>query len=195
MSKSERYVKDAIEGNPSQDYDIKRLLGKGAFGHVSLGRSKKDGSNRALKQIVKRKLSCANDILAEINTLRRVNHRHIVSLFETYEDDKQIVLVMELVTGGEMFDRIAARGSYTEEDAAVAVTQVLSAVCYLHAQGIVHRDLKPENILYANAKPTSDIKIADFGLAGALEGDENSMTGMCGTPGYVAPEVLLSKPY
>ncbi|XP_071520353.1 calcium/calmodulin-dependent protein kinase type 1 isoform X1 [Panulirus ornatus] len=100
---------------------------------------------------------------------------------------------MELVTGGELFDRIVEKGSYTEKDAADLIRQVLEAVDYMHDQGVVHRDLKPENLLYFSQDEDSKIMISDFGLS-KME-DSGIMATACGTPGYVAPEVLAQKPY
>ncbi|XP_050414133.1 calcium/calmodulin-dependent protein kinase type 1 isoform X2 [Patella vulgata] len=100
---------------------------------------------------------------------------------------------MELVTGGELFDRIVEKGSYTEKDASLLIKQVLEAVDFMHERGVVHRDLKPENLLYYSADPDSKIMISDFGLS-KME-DSGIMATACGTPGYVAPEVLAQKPY
>lgn len=97
---------------------------------------------------------------------------------------------MELVTGGELFDRIVDKGSYTERDASSLVKQILSAVDYLHNLNIVHRDLKPENLLYKSKADDSKIMLSDFGLSKILV-ENKMMKTACGTPGYVAPEVLL----
>jgi len=97
------------------------------------------------------------------------------------------------VTGGELFDRIVEKGSYSEKDAADLIRQVLSAVAYMHEEGVVHRDLKPENLLYYSPEADSKIMISDFGLS-KME-DSGVMATACGTPGYVAPEVLAQKPY
>merc|ERR1719487_1507833 len=104
------------------------------------------------------------------------------------------MLVMELVTGGELFDRIVAKGSYTEKDAAGVIMQLCDALKYMHEKKIVHRDLKPENILYSTTDEDSPIKVADFGLARVISNKEMMKTA-CGTPGYVAPEVLKNKGY
>ena len=97
------------------------------------------------------------------------------------------------VTGGELFDRIVAKGSYTERDASKLIKQILEAVDYMHEEGVVHRDLKPENLLYECKDEDSNIKVSDFGLSKIIF-SEMMMTA-CGTPGYVAPEVLAQKPY
>nr|XP_025948899.1 calcium/calmodulin-dependent protein kinase type 1 [Dromaius novaehollandiae] len=101
---------------------------------------------------------------------------------------------MQLVSGGELFDRIVEKGFYTERDASALIRQILDAVKYLHDMGIVHRDLKPENLLYYSLDEDSKIMISDFGLS-KIEGCGSVMSTACGTPGYVAPEVLAQKPY
>merc|ERR1719181_726958 len=105
-----------------------------------------------------------------------------------------MILVMELVTGGELFDRIVARGNYTEKDAASLMATLCDALAYLHEQAIVHRDLKPENLLYSSPDDDAIIKVADFGLARMVSGKDMMKTA-CGTPGYVAPEVLKNQGY
>mmetsp|Transcript_11707 Transcript_11707/g.28520 ORF Transcript_11707/g.28520 Transcript_11707/m.28520 type:complete len:243 (+) Transcript_11707:2-730(+) len=107
-------------------------------------------------------------------------------------EPKKINLVMELVSGGELFDRIVSRGSYTEADAALCIRQICGALQYMHKMGICHRDLKPENILYATPDPDAPIKLADFGLAKVVSSDAIMQTA-CGTPGYVAPEILQNQ--
>jgi len=129
----------------------------------------------------------------EIDTMQRINHPNCIRLHHVFEEDEYICLVLDLVTGGELFDRMIARGHYSEKDAAEVTKEILLAVAYLHEQGIVHRDLKPENLLYMsndeNSREYNDIKVADFGLA-RWQAPGSAMQTMCGTPGYVSPEVL-----
>jgi len=125
----------------------------------------------------------------EVEILRSVDHPNIIKLFEVFEDHHHIRMVMELVTGGELFDRIVDRGHYCEKDAALAMQQLCSALEYLHARNIVHRDLKPENLLCATREADSPVKIADFGLS-KIVGHDTTLKTACGTPSYVAPEVL-----
>merc|ERR1712083_331462 len=101
---------------------------------------------------------------------------------------------MELVTGGELFDRIVAKGNYTEGDAADLMKTLCDALAYLHEKNIVHRDLKPENLLYSSPADDATIKVADFGLARIVSGKDMMKTA-CGTPGYVAPEILKNMGY
>uniref|UniRef100_A0AAY5KK97 Protein kinase domain-containing protein n=1 Tax=Esox lucius TaxID=8010 RepID=A0AAY5KK97_ESOLU len=117
-----------------------------------------------------------------------------IKLKEIFETPSEISLVLELVTGGELFDRVVEKGFYTERDAADSVRQVLEAVAYLHENGVVHRDLKPENLLYATSAPDAPLKIADFGLSKIID-DQVTMKTVCGTPGYCAPEILRGCAY
>ncbi|XP_065427221.1 calcium/calmodulin-dependent protein kinase type 1B-like isoform X1 [Chrysemys picta bellii] len=175
-------------------YDIKEKLGAGAFSEVFLAEER--GSQRlvALKCIPKKALRGKEVAVEnEIAVLRKVHHENIVALENIHETPTHLYLAMQLVTGGELFDRIVARGHYTERDASRLVRQVLGAVSYLHQLGVVHRDLKPENLLYASPLEDAKIMITDFGLS-KLESD-GVMATACGTPGYVAPELLEQKPY
>ncbi|XP_069192329.1 calcium/calmodulin-dependent protein kinase type 1 isoform X1 [Procambarus clarkii] len=176
-------------------YLLKDLLGTGAFSQVRLAEVRDDPSRVvAIKIIDKKALKGKEDSLEnEIKVLRRLQHPNIVQLLDTYEDSEHVYLIIELVTGGELFDRIVEKGSYTEKDAADLIRQVLEAVDYMHDQGVVHRDLKPENLLYFSQDEESKIMISDFGLS-KME-DSGIMATACGTPGYVAPEVLAQKPY
>jgi len=175
-------------------YDLKDVLGTGAFSQVRLAESKDDGQMYAVKIIDKKALKGKEDSLEnEIRVLKRLKHPNIVALLEVFEDKTKVFLVMELVTGGELFDRIVEKGSYSEKDAADLIKQVLSAVAYMHEEGVVHRDLKPENLLYYSPDAESKIMISDFGLSKMEE--SGVMATACGTPGYVAPEVLAQKPY
>lgn len=176
-------------------YIMKDVLGTGAFSQVRLAESKDvPGRLFAIKVIDKKALKGKEDSLEnEIRVLRRLDHPNVVKLLEAYESKASVYLVMELVTGGELFDRIVEKGSYTEKDAADLIKQVLSAVAYMHSEGVVHRDLKPENLLYHSSDEDSKIMISDFGLS-KME-DSGIMATACGTPGYVAPEVLAQKPY
>ncbi|XP_068152009.1 calcium/calmodulin-dependent protein kinase type 1 isoform X1 [Drosophila tropicalis] len=193
-----------------EKYNLHGLLGTGAFSEVRLAESKDTpGEHFAVKIIDKKALKGKEESLEnEIRVLRRfsanhfdancpngsrLTHPNIVQLLETYEDKSKVYLVMELVTGGELFDRIVEKGNYTEKDATDLIRQILEAVDYMHEQGVVHRDLKPENLLYYSPDDDSKIMISDFGLS-KME-DSGIMATACGTPGYVAPEVLAQKPY
>ncbi|XP_015248291.1 PREDICTED: calcium/calmodulin-dependent protein kinase type 1D [Cyprinodon variegatus] len=176
-------------------FDFKEVLGTGAFSEVVLAQEKLSGRMFAVKCIPKKALKGKeSSIENEIAVLRRIKHENIVALEDIYESPDHLYLIMQLVSGGELFDRIVEKGFYTEKDASTLIRQVLDAVNYLHKLGIVHRDLKPENLLYFNPQDESKIMISDFGLS-KMEGSGDVMSTACGTPGYVAPEVLAQKPY
>ena len=180
------------------NYDLGKDLGSGNFAVVKEATNKKKDSSIpqrvAIKVIDKAKVEDMNDIQREIEVMNALDHPHIIKLFELYDEPKRMMLVMELVTGGELFDRIVAKGSYTEKDAAEVMKTLCQALSYMHSKNVVHRDLKPENILYASEAEDAPIKVADFGLARVVSGKEMMKTA-CGTPGYVAPEVLKNKGY
>uniref|UniRef100_A0AAX7UFW7 Protein kinase domain-containing protein n=1 Tax=Astatotilapia calliptera TaxID=8154 RepID=A0AAX7UFW7_ASTCA len=168
------------------------FLHRGSFSEVFMVREKKTGKMYALKCLKKKHLAHSN-LENEINVLRRIKHDNVVGLEDFYESRTHYYLVMQLVSGGELFDRILDKGVYTEKDASKVIKQVLQAVSYLHENSIVHRDLKPENLLYYNTDENAKIMVSDFGLSKTLE--HGVMSTACGTPGYVAPEVLAQKPY
>lgn len=176
-------------------YDFKEVLGTGAFSEVVLAEEKRTQRLVAIKCIPKKAIEGKeNSIENEIAVLHKIKHTNIVSLEEIFESKSHLYLVMQLVSGGELFDRIIEKGFYTEKDASKLILQILDAVKYLHDMGIVHRDLKPENLLYYSMDEDSKIMISDFGLS-KIEGSGSVMSTACGTPGYVAPEVLAQKPY
>eukprot|EP01092_Planopodium_desertum_P007503 TRINITY_DN3080_c0_g3_i6.p1 TRINITY_DN3080_c0_g3~~TRINITY_DN3080_c0_g3_i6.p1 ORF type:complete len:333 (+),score=40.68 TRINITY_DN3080_c0_g3_i6:117-1001(+) len=170
-------------------------LGKGAFAVVHECTEKKDGLKYAVKVIEKKQLGddAKRSLNNEIAIMGKVHHPNTINLHALYETPTHVYLVMELVTGGELFDKIVEKGSYTEKDAATLVRKIVSAVKYLHSLGIVHRDLKPENLLVKSAKDHTEVKIADFGLSKLISAEVMMQTA-CGTPGYVAPEVLQALP-
>jgi len=183
-----------------KNYEIGKDLGSGNFAVVK--EATKTAANKqaeipnrvAIKVIDKAKVEDMNDIQREIEVMSMLDHPNVVKLFEIYDEPKKMMLVMELVTGGELFDRIVSKGSYTEKDAAEVMKTLCQALSYMHAKKVVHRDLKPENILYSDPSENAAIRVADFGLARVVSGNEMMKTA-CGTPGYVAPEVLKNKGY
>ncbi|KAL1769905.1 calcium/calmodulin-dependent protein kinase type 1G [Sigmodon hispidus] len=179
--------------NIRKTFIFMEVLGSGAFSEVFLVKQRVTGKLFALKCIKKSPAFRDSSLENEIAVLKRIKHENIVTLEDIYESTTHYYLVMQLVSGGELFDRILERGVYTEKDASLVIQQVLSAVKYLHENGIVHRDLKPENLLYLTPEENSKIMITDFGLS---KMEQNGvMSTACGTPGYVAPEVLAQKPY
>ena len=134
-------------------------------------------------------------IQKEIEILSKVDHPNIVRIIETFEEDDYWCIVMELMTGGDLFDKIIDTFVFTEDEVREAIRVIIDSVGYLHFQGIIHRDIKPENLMLSSKDlGISKLKISDFGLARFLD-TESLATTICGTPGYVAPEVLEQKPY
>ncbi|KAJ3347626.1 hypothetical protein HDU83_001938 [Entophlyctis luteolus] len=169
------------------EYKTGKTLGQGSYATVKEAVKIGTGEHFAVK-VISKKLMAGREhlILNEIEILKKVSkgNHHIVTLHDLY-------LVMDLCTGGELFDRIVERGSFFEEDAAEIIRTVLEAVAYLHSQNIVHRDIKPENLLF-KAKDSNELVIADFGLSKISDGEAlNNLKTLCGTPGYMAPEVIL----
>ncbi|XP_031133165.1 calcium/calmodulin-dependent protein kinase type 1D-like [Sander lucioperca] len=178
--------------NIKEVFDFIGKMGSGSFSEVFMVREKKTGQLYAMKCLRKKHLAHSN-LENEINVLRRIQHENVVGLEDFYESRTHYYLVMQLVSGGELFDRILDKGVYTEKDASTVIQQVLQAVSYLHENSIVHRDLKPENLLYYNTDENAKIMVSDFGLSKTVE--HGMLSTACGTPGYVAPEVLAQKPY
>ncbi|XP_076350401.1 serine/threonine-protein kinase H1 homolog isoform X2 [Tachypleus tridentatus] len=133
---------------------------------------------------------------AELSVLRRVNHTNVIRLIEVFESNDKIYMVMELATGGNLLDRIEAHGYFVESDAAQVLRMMLNGVSYLHSLGITHRDLKPDNLLYYHPGNDSRIMITDFGFASTRKPNGDMyMHTVCGTPQYIAPEIVSRRPY
>ncbi|GFO00432.1 serine/threonine-protein kinase dclk3 [Plakobranchus ocellatus] len=170
-------------------YDLGRKLGDGNFAVVRQSRKKETGQEFAVKVIDKAKLKGKEHMVEnEIDIMKDCNHTNIVRLFEEYETAERIYLVMELVKGGDLFDAITQSVKFGEPESALMVKDLCNALYYMHSRSIVHRDLKPENLLvHRNKDGSITLKLADFGLA--MEVKELIYT-VCGTPTYVAPEIL-----
>ncbi|KAK5870268.1 hypothetical protein PBY51_024920 [Eleginops maclovinus] len=180
------------DGTVEEFYTLSSELGRGATSIVYRCEEKQTQKPYALK--VLKKTIDKKIVRTEIGVLLRLSHPNIIQLKDIFETDTDIALVLELVTGGELFDRIVERGYYSERDAAHVIKQILEAVAYLHENGVVHRDLKPENLLYADLSLDAPLKIADFGLSKIID-DQVTMKTVCGTPGYCAPEILRGNAY
>ncbi|KAL4240955.1 Calcium/calmodulin-dependent protein kinase type II subunit delta [Mactra antiquata] len=178
-------------------YELKEELGKGAFSIVRRCVQKSTGLEFAAKIINTKKLSARDHqkLEREARICRLLKHPNIVRLHDSIQDDGFHYLVFDLVTGGELFEDIVAREFYSEADASHCMQQILESVNYCHMHGIVHRDLKPENLLLASKAKGAAVKLADFGLAIEVQGDQQAWFGFAGTPGYLSPEVLRKDPY
>jgi len=183
------------KGRIEEYWEIKEKLGQGSFGTVRRCIRKTDKKEAAVKIIRKRDLNKKElkTLDREADILTKAQHKHCVQLYDIFDTKHHLYLVMEICSGGELFDAIC-ENNFNEKDAASLVKQITEALIYLHDKEIVHRDLKPENLLYAGKK-RQVIKLMDFGLAKALDGEDNALETRCGTLHYVAPEVLSKKPY
>ncbi|CAN1266024.1 Calcium-dependent protein kinase 10 [Linum perenne] len=174
-------------------YILGRELGRGEFGITYLCTDRETKESLACKSISKRKLRTAvdvEDVRREVSIMSSLpEHPNIVKLRATYEDLENVHLVMELCEGGELFDRIVARGHYSERAAATVARTIAEVVRMCHDNGVIHRDLKPENFLFANKKENSPLKAIDFGLSVFFKPGEK-FTEIVGSPYYMAPEVL-----
>ncbi|XP_040994577.1 calcium-dependent protein kinase 8-like [Juglans microcarpa x Juglans regia] len=177
----------------SAHYELGRELGRGEFGVTYLSTDVSTGEELACKSISKKKLRTAvdiEDVRREVEIMKHLpKHPNIVTLKDTFEDDQAVHIVMELCEGGELFDRIVARGHYTERAAAGVMRTIVEVVQMCHKQGVMHRDLKPENFLFANKKEASPLKTIDFGLSVFFRPGER-FNEIVGSPYYMAPEVL-----
>jgi len=172
-------------------YDIGAVLGSGNYSVVKLATEKATGKEWAAKIITKADAGPKGlqMLQAEVDILSSCEHPNIVRLHEVYETDEHYYIIMELIKGGELFDKIVQLQSYSERDASRLIHQIVSAIDHLHARCIVHRDLKPENLLLANDSIESPVLLADFGLSKVID-PANPLNVPVGTPGYVAPEVV-----
>jgi len=134
-------------------------------------------------------------IETEVAIFRQVDHKNVIKLHELFETKERLFLVTELVTGGELFDQILEKGSYSEDEARKIARDMLRGIGYLHSLGIVHRDLKPENLLFSDKTPKATLKVTDFGLSKIMVNEHTLLRTQCGTPAYVAPEVLIGEGY
>jgi len=190
------FVRDNT-GKLQDHYDVEGAqIGEGSFGTVFKAKTKPKppehvGVERAVKSIEIKAVRNPARFELEINIAKQLDHPNVVRLYETFRDAQKIYLVMELCTGGELFDRIVdeAPSGFDELKAAKYIRQILAALCYLHAHSFAHRDVKPENFLLYDKKPEASLKIIDFGLACHFEAGKPMKT-KAGTAYYVAPDVL-----
>uniref|UniRef100_A0A6Q2XMM2 calcium/calmodulin-dependent protein kinase n=1 Tax=Esox lucius TaxID=8010 RepID=A0A6Q2XMM2_ESOLU len=181
----------------TDEYNLYEELGKGAFSIVKRCMRISNGQEYAAKIINTKKLSARDHqkLEREARICRLLKHPNIVRLHDSISEEGFHYLVFDLVTGGELFEDIVAREYYSEADASHCIQQILEAVLHCHQMGVVHRDLKPENLLLASKLKGAAVKLADFGLAIEVQGDQQAWFGFAGTPGYLSPEVLRKDPY
>ncbi|KAM6949361.1 calcium/calmodulin-dependent protein kinase type II delta 1 chain isoform 1-T1 [Aplochiton taeniatus] len=181
----------------TDEYQLYEELGKGAFSVVRRCMKISTGQEFAAKIINTKKLSARDHqkLEREARICRLLKHANIVRLHDSISEEGFHYLVFDLVTGGELFEDIVAREYYSEADASHCIQQILESVNHCHVNGIVHRDLKPENLLLASKLKGAAVKLADFGLAIEVQGDQQAWFGFAGTPGYLSPEVLRKDPY
>ncbi|KAG2674134.1 hypothetical protein I3760_13G120900 [Carya illinoinensis] len=178
-------------------YEVGRTIGEGTFAKVKFARNSETGEPVALKILDKEKVlkhKMAEQIRREIATMKLIKHPNVVQLYEVMGSRTKIFIVIEFVTGGELFDKIVNHGRMREDEARRYFQQLINAVDYCHSRGVYHRDLKPENLLldaYGN------LKVSDFGLSALSQQvrDDGLLHTTCGTPNYVAPEVLNDRGY
>ncbi|XP_028374644.2 serine/threonine-protein kinase DCLK3 [Phyllostomus discolor] len=183
-----------ISANVEKQYEIGRVIGDGNFAVVKECRHRETGQAYAMKIISKSKLKGKEDMIdSEILIIQSLSHPNIVKLHEVYETDSDIYLIMEYVQGGDLFDAILESVKFPERAAALLLRDLCRALVHMHDQNIVHRDLKPENLLVQrNEDKSTTLKLADFGLAKHVV---RPVFTVCGTPTYVAPEILSEKGY
>ena len=173
-------------------YEVEDTIGSGAFGHVISAMHKVTRERRAVKVLPKKKFTMTrptDKLLGEVEILRQLDHPNIVRMFEFFQDEKYLYIVMELCDGGELLDEIVSKRGMDEATAASYMRQLLSAVSYCHSKRIVHRDLKPENLLLSSKSAEATLKVIDFGTS-VLFDAKHKMKRRIGTIHYIAPEVL-----
>ena len=185
-----------VEGKLEDKYEIIKEIGSGGFSRCLEVKNKTTGLLFACKELPKKKLSDYEGLMREVNLMIKLDHPNIIKLYEVYENENNIYLIMELCTGGELFDRIVDNTEkeiqFTEKQAAEIFKQMMSAINYCHKNGIVHRDLKPENLLYLTKDENSPIKVIDFGMSKRFD-SKHFMSEKVGTAYYISPEVLQGK--
>lgn len=178
-------------------YELGRVLGEGTFAKVKFARNIETGQSVAIKILDKEKIfkdKLVDQIKREISTMKLVKHPNVVQLYEIMASKSKIYFVLEYVSGGELFNRIAAKGRLREDEARKYFQQLINAVDFCHSRGVYHRDLKPENLLL---DAQLNLKVSDFGLSALPQQlrEDGLLHTTCGTPNYVAPEVIVHKGY
>ena len=175
----------------NEKYEIEDAqLGEGGYSVVKLATCKNNREAKvAIKIITRSSLEPKTEsyLIREVAVMKKLNHESIVKFFGAFEDENYYYIVLEYLSGGELFDRISAQIFYNENSARQILISILEAVKYCHDNDIVHRDLKPENLLLCNPDDDAQLKLADFGFA--VEAKGLTIKDCCGSPEYMAPEV------
>ena len=192
----EKLSRIVILNDLEDDFAIIKEIGSGNYAKVYLAQDVHELKEYAVKSINKAAIWSSSRstaaLISEINVMKKLHHPSLVTLHKVYENEKFVHLILDYVPGGDLFHRIIERNIFSERTAANLMKNLLEAVEYMHSLNIVHRDLKPENILMSNSECDWEFKIADFGLA--CQSSENELL-RCGSPGYVAPEILKKAAY
>nr|XP_027066990.1 CBL-interacting serine/threonine-protein kinase 24-like isoform X1 [Coffea arabica] len=176
-------------------YELGRTIGEGTFAKVKFAQNTETGESVAVKVLAKStilKHKMVDQIKREISIMKIVRHPYIVGLHEVLASKTKIFIVLEFVTGGELFDKIVHQGRLSEDDSRRYFQQLIDAVAHCHSKGVYHRDLKPENLLLDSQ---GNLKVSDFGLSALPQQGVDLLHTTCGTPNYVAPEVLSHRGY
>jgi len=183
-------------GKLAEHYKILHRLGRGNFAVVRKVQRKKDGKFFAAKIITKKTMKPKDLTLLgqEVDILKKLSHPNINKMIETFDTKNHLYIVLELLAGENLFENIVKQKKYTESDAAKVIKQVARACEYMHPRGVIHRDLKPENLVYLD-KGKDHICVTDFGLSKSVANEGDLMKTACGTPAFVAPEILRQERY
>nr|KYP71984.1 CBL-interacting serine/threonine-protein kinase 9 [Cajanus cajan] len=176
-------------------YELGKTIGEGSFAKVKFARDVDNGNHVAIKILDRKHVlrhNMTEQLMREISTMKLINHPNVIKIFEVMASKTKIFIVLELVNGGELFDKIASNGRLKEDEARNYFQQLINAVDYCHSRGVYHRDLKPENLLLDS---NSVLKVSDFGLSTYSQKEDELLRTACGTPNYVAPEVLKDRGY
>ena len=212
MSQTTYFLGKESQRDVTRYYEItKNLLGKGSYGKVQLGYLKNTNIQRAIKIIDKSKVRNVERFKLEVEIMMKLDHPNILRLYDYFEDETSVYLVLELCSGGELFDRIIEKKYYNETEARIIFKQIMKAIIHCHMQGVCHRDLKPENFIMISKDDPYTLKLIDFGLSRTFDNKEDTvlqpkkqienipngkrhtravLMTKAGTPFYIAPEVL-----
>jgi serine/threonine protein kinase len=180
--------------HPINDYLIGQNLGSGSFSVVKKCFDRQTNELFAMKIIKKKSFKKLEILENEVTIIQQTSHPNIIKLIDLYETEEELFLVMEFIQGGELYESLINNGPFTEEEAYLIFRKIIEAVQYLHSNGITHRDIKLENILWTESK--NELKLTDFSLSKNLQlSDIEFMRTPCGTPSYVAPEIIKGEPY